>query len=347
MTAYKVQTKPSRQSRTGILITNLGTPDEPSTGALRRYLAEFLSDPRVIELPRLLWWLILHGIILRIRPKKSARMYARIWTDEGSPLMVATNQLADRIQRTLDDEQKNNIEVVVGMRYGQPSIASALKQLRDADCERILILPLYPQYSATTTASTFDAVSQELQHWRWIPEVRFVSHYFDWPEYNTALCNSIRTAFETQGKPDKLLFSFHGIPQRYVDSGDPYFDHCQKTALQVAGELDLAAGDWDIAFQSRVGREPWLQPYTDVLLKQWGNAGIEHVQVICPGFAADCLETLEEIALAAQKDFLAAGGKKFHYIPALNANADHVTSLCHLIRLKASDWQGFGSQDSD
>ncbi|NIV75670.1 MAG: ferrochelatase [Gammaproteobacteria bacterium] len=335
----------ARPGAVGVLVTNLGTPDAPTTAALRRYLAEFLSDPRVVEAPRLLWWLVLHGVILRIRPRRSAEAYRRVWDQEGSPLKrIAERQTAAlhaRLQRSYGDP----VHVVLGMRYGEPSLARALETLREANVERLLVLPLYPQYSATSTASTFDALTDVLRRWRRLPELRFVTHYHDHPGYVAALAASIREAWEAEGIPERLLFSFHGIPQRYFRAGDPYFCHCQKTARLVAERLDLPPARWTVAFQSRFGREPWLEPYTDHLLREWGEQGVRRVAVVCPGFSADCLETLEEIAMLNRDVFLAAGGESFHYIPALNERADHMEALAELILERTQDWrEGLGEE---
>jgi ferrochelatase len=322
----------------GILLTNLGTPAAPTAAAIRRYLAEFLWDPRVVEQPRWLWWLVLHGIILRLRPKRAAKAYAEIWTDEGSPLLDISQQQAALLRPVLEPLFAAPVKVALAMRYGEPSIAAGLQALREAGARRILVLPLYPQYSATTTASTLDAVTRELQQWRWVPELRFVNHYHDHPAYIRALTNSIQTAWQATGRPDKLLFSFHGLPQRYLHAGDPYFCECHKTARLVAEQLQLDATAWETTFQSRFGPEPWLQPYTDHTLEKLAKQGTQHVQVICPGFAADCLETLEEINLQNRAIFLTAGGKTFHYIPALNTEPSHIQLMAELIQQHANDW---------
>ena len=316
---------------TGILVTNLGTPDAPTPGALRKYLAEFLSDPRVIETPRLLWWPILHGIILRLRPRRSARAYSEVWTEAGSPLLVISEKQCRAIRSALG-ETGTSFHVELGMRYGNPSIRSALEKLRSYNLEKLLILPLYPQYSAATTASTFDAVAVVLKTWRRIPRLRMITSYHDDPGYIDALAESIRAQWAQSGKPDKLLFSFHGLPRDYVLAGDPYSDECHATARLVARQLDLDEDLWEVSFQSRFGPRAWLQPYTDKLLQQWGERGIGHIQVICPGFAADCLETLEEINIQNKAVFLSAGGKKFIYTPALNDQPRHIAALCDLIR---------------
>lgn len=335
MTYYKPSPKPHDiPPLTGILLVNLGTPDAPTPAAVRRYLAEFLWDRRVVEFPRALWWLVLHGIILRLRPARVARLYKKVWTEKGSPLLHFTQALGAGVAKTLGPNQA----VQIAMRYGNPSIPAALEQWRDKNLQRLLVIPLYPQYSATTTATAFDAISRELQTWRNLPEVRFCMHYHDQPHYITALANSIRASFAQHGTPQQLLFSFHGIPQRYFDAGDPYYCHCHKTARLVAEQLALTKEQWQMAFQSRFGREPWLQPYMDATLKQLPQQQITNVQIIAPGFAVDCLETLEELAMQNRELFLHAGGKAFHYIPALNDSAEHVALLAELIRQHTANW---------
>jgi len=319
----------------GVLLVNLGTPDAPTTEDVRRYLAEFLNDTRVVETPRWLWWLILNGIILRTRPKRSAAAYASVWTDEGSPLMRVSVHQAEALQTRLDEQMDQPVKVALAMRYGNPSIAAGLDQLRKANAERVIVLPLYPQYSAATTASIFDAVTTELQNWRRLPELRFINRYQDHPAYIRALADSVRAAWEREGKSERLLMSFHGIPQDYADGGDPYPEECQTTAALLAKELELEDEQWGISFQSRLGRKEWIKPYTDKTLKVWGKEGVKSVHVICPGFAADCLETLEEIAVENRDYFLKAGGQSFHYIPALNESAGHVALMAELVQQHA------------
>jgi len=326
---------------TGILLTNLGTPDAASTQALRTYLAEFLSDPRIIEVPRPLWWFILHGFILRFRPKRSAAAYQKIWTDVGSPLLAISKKQAIKIQALLEKKFNGLIKVELAMRYGNPSIKASLERLRQAHASRILIFPLYPQYSASTTASTFDAVADVLKTWRCLPEIRMINHYYDHSGYINALSNRIRRHWNDYSKPEKLLFSFHGMPKHYVDAGDPYADECQKTAQRVASELGLNHSDWQITFQSRFGPQDWLQPYTDKTLIELAEKGIKHVQVVCPGFSADCLETLEEINIRNRAFFIDAGGENFSYIPALNDDDEHIAVLSKII---LAHCQGWGSQ---
>ena len=322
----------------GILLTNLGTPAAPTAAAIRPYLAEFLWDPRVVEQPRWLWWLVLHGIILRLRPRRAAKAYAKIWTEQGSPLLHISQQQAGQLQAALEPLFAAPVKVALAMRYGEPSIAAGLQSLREAGARRVLVLPLYPQYSATTTASTLDAVTQELQHWRWVPELRFVNHYHDHPSYIQALVASIQRAWGSHGRAEKLLFSFHGLPQRYLHAGDPYFCECHKTARLVAQALQLQDTEWETTFQSRFGPEPWLQPYTDHTLEKLARQGVRRVQIICPGFSADCLETLEEINMQNREIFLQAGGEQFHYIPALNAEAGHIQVMADVIKQHAGDW---------
>ena len=325
-------------SVTGVLLTNLGTPDAPTTEALRRYLGEFLWDPRVVEMNRALWWLVLHAIILRIRPSRSAHAYRKIWGESGSPLLVNSQRQTTALQTVLQRHFNGPVVVALGMRYGNPSIAAALRQLREHNARRILVLPLYPQYSATTTASTFDAVATELKTWRWLPELRMINHYHDDPGYIKALADSIRESWGGRTPGERLLFSFHGIPRRYLLQGDPYHCECLKTARLVAESLQLPQDRWHVAFQSRFGREEWLKPYADHTLRQWAAQGVRSVDVVCPGFSADCLETLEEVAMVNRDIFLHAGGQSYHYIPALNDRAGHIEALCDLLRKHLHGW---------
>jgi protoporphyrin/coproporphyrin ferrochelatase len=322
----------------GVLLANLGTPDAPDTPSLRRYLREFLLDPRVIELPRFTWWLILHLFILTTRPKKSAELYKKIWWQEGSPLLVLSNRQAAALQETLRREVGNPVHVAVGMRYGNPSIRSALRELADKGCRRLLVLPLYPQYAAATTGSTFDAVADELKAWRWVPEVRFLNHYHDDPAYIRALARSIRDAWSEQGPAEKLLFSFHGIPKRYFLAGDPYYCQCQKLARLAADELELAKDRWEVSFQSLFGKEEWIKPYTDKTIAGMAKSGIRSLDVVCPGFSADCLETLEEIDELNREIFLHNGGERYRYIPALNDRPDHIQALAGLVLRNLQGW---------
>jgi ferrochelatase len=309
---------------TGVLLVNLGTPDAPTAKALRRYLAEFLWDIRVTELPRWFWWLVLHGVILRIRPARSARLYEKVWTENGSPLLSISKVQAQALQKSLGEEFK----VVLAMRYGNPSIASGLEELRNV--ERIVVLPLYPQYSGTTTGSSFDAVADVLKTWRRVPDLRFISHYHDDSAYINALIAQIKSYWDQHGVAEKLLFSFHGIPKRFVIAGDPYADQCHKTAKLVASGLEVE--NWEVVFQSRFGREEWLKPYADHRLIALAKDGIKRVDVVCPGFSADCLETLDEINRENRDIFLKAGGEEFHYIPALNDSDEHIEALVKILK---------------
>lgn len=312
--------------KAGVLLVNLGTPDAPTPPAVRRFLAEFLSDPRVIDYPKWLWYPILYGAILQIRPRKSAHAYASIWTKDGSPLLLESLALAKALQAALGAQTP----VELGMTYGSPSIATALRRLRDQNAERIVALPLYPQYSGTTTGSVFDRVAAELRTWPAVPQLHFVNRYCRDADYLDALAGSVNRHWLAHA-PAHLCFSFHGIPQRYVNNGDPYYEDCQATAEGVAQRLNLSKSDWSIAFQSRVGREKWLEPYTDRLLLQYAKTGPKEVAVICPAFATDCLETLEEIAVRNREDFLRAGGTRFDYIPCLNAQAAHVNVFARIV----------------
>jgi ferrochelatase len=399
-------------TRLGVLLVNLGTPDDPNPGAVRRFLAEFLWDPRVIETPRWQWWLILHGVILRIRPSRSSHAYKQIWTEAGSPLMRHSRELAQRLQAMLnisfEDTQRITrdvlevpghpsipgsdrpsfnaghpsiggsadraaasqmavqdsrssdfsvgvpdlakvgvlglgaaappvIPVELAMTYGSPSIPAALRRLQAAGARRLLVLPLYPQYSGTTTASVFDRVTTELQRWRWLPELRFINEYHDEPAYIAAVAASVSAHWQRHDRRH-LLFSFHSTPKKYLLAGDPYHCQCLKTARLVSEKLRLAPSDWSISFQSRVGREEWLRPYTDDLLLDYAKGKQLHLDVVCPGFAADNLETLEEIEIRNRELFLANGGKTYHYIPALNATAAHVELLAGLVRRHTHGW---------
>lgn len=315
-------------AKTGVLITNLGTPDAPTAAALRPYLAEFLSDPRVIEIPRIIWKVILHGIILRVRPAKSARLYQSIWTEAGSPLLAISEHQRDKLQQQLGD----TVSVKLGMRYGNPSIAKALREFQDQGIRKIIVLPLYPQYGAPTTGSTFDAIATEMMQWRWVPELHFINAYFDHPAYISALAESVDRHIKANGMPDKIVFSYHGMPKSYLEKGDPYYCHSVKTTRLIKEALNLDDKQVQTTFQSRFGKAEWLQPYTDVTLQQLAQEGIRHIAVVCPAFSVDCLETLEEIAVENRTVFLEAGGETFHYIPALNDTPEHIQALNQLIK---------------
>ena len=325
----------------GVLLVNLGTPDAPTKKALRIYLKEFLSDPRVVEptFPRWVWWLVLNGIILNIRPKRSAAAYASVWNEagQGSPLLAISQAQHQAISNHF---KSNKVEIVteLAMRYGNPSIQSGLEKLKAQNVDRLLVLPLYPQYSASTTASIFDAVSSVLQTWRLIPETRFINHYHDHAGYIEALAHSVKNHWQVHGQPDQLLMSFHGVPKRYLINGDPYHCECHKTGRLLAEKLGLTKDQYQVTFQSIFGREEWLKPYTMDTLKTLPNEGHKNVQIICPGFAADCLETLEEIAVENKGYFIEAGGEEFSYIPALNAEPDHIKFLGNLIKAHCKTW---------
>ncbi|HUG98713.1 MAG TPA: ferrochelatase [Gammaproteobacteria bacterium] len=331
----------------GVLVTNLGTPDAPETGALRRYLKEFLWDPRVVEVPRPLWWLILNGVILRIRPSRSAKVYRTVWTEEGSPLLTLSRTQAAGIGERLAAGLAGPVEVVLGMRYGNPSIPSALEQLHAANVRRLLVLPLYPQYSASTTASTFDAVAATLMRWRWIPEPRFITGYHDENGYLEALAASVREHWAANGRGEHLVMSFHGVPRRYLDAGDPYHCQCVKTGRLLAERLGLADGNWSVTFQSRFGREEWLKPYTDESIRALGRRGLKRIDVVCPGFSADCLETLEEIAEQNAEFFHECGGETLSYIPCLNSRTDHLDFLAGLAMRHLQGWPEAGPAPAD
>jgi len=324
------------KARPGILLTNLGTPDAPTKEALKVYLKEFLWDPRVVEMPRWQWWLILNGIILNTRPAKSAEAYRSVWTDRGSPLMLHSLDQLSGLQAALGDD----VHVELAMRYGNPSIASGLQKLREKGCTKILVFPLYPQYASATTGSTFDAVADELKQWRRVPELRMVNSYHDHPAYIDALAASVRRHWDAHGKPDRLLMSFHGIPQRYFDNGDPYPCLCRKTGRLLSEALELKEGEWFVSYQSRFGKEPWVTPYTDETLKQWGAEGLGRVDVICPGFSSDCLETIEEIGEENREYFEEAGGKELRYIPALNSDDAHIEALTEIAKAHLGNWLG-------
>jgi protoporphyrin/coproporphyrin ferrochelatase len=323
--------------RTAILWCNLGSPEEPTAQAVRPYLAEFLGDPRVVEIPRALWALILHGIVLRTRPAKSAAKYASIWTPEGSPLKVSTRKQAVLLAGWLG-ERGHRLQVREAMRYGQPSIASQLDQLKAEGVTRILLLQAYPQYSATTTASVIDAVNAWSAQVRRLPEFRFVNDYHDEPLYIEALAQSVEQYWKSNGRPDQLVMSFHGIPERNIRLGDPYQVQCLATARLLAERLRLTTSQHRVSFQSRFGRARWLQPYTEPTLRELGAAGLGRVDVMCPGFPADCLETLEEIAMEGRVAFLQTGGKSFHYIPCLNDSPAWITALSAIAERHLAGW---------
>ena len=318
----------------GVLISNLGTPDSPSRKDLKKYLNQFLMDKRVIDLPRLLWIPILKIIILNIRPRKSAKLYRSIWTDKGSPLMVFSKNILKKLSDSIDDR----ITVALGMRYGSPSIEEAMDIFKKEKISKILVFPLYPQAGSPTTSSTFDAVTDYLRNISWMPDLRFVSGYHDHNAYISALVRSVNNSFSEHGRPDKLIFSFHGMPYRYLEKGDPYYCFCHKTARLTAEKLDLDEYSYDIAFQSRFGSDKWLEPYIDRLLVNEANNGTKYIQVISPGFAVDCLETLEEISIQYRELFISNGGKRFEYIPCLNDGQDQLDLIRSIIDDSISGW---------
>ena len=334
----------SSKEKLGILITNLGTPDEPTTAALRRYLAEFLWDPRVVEFPRPLWWLVLNLIILRIRPKRSAETYAKIWSPQGSPLMMHTKAQLAALQTKLTQNELDHVEIDFAMRYGSPSIESALLEMQKKNVTRLLLFPLYPQYSGSTTGSTFDAVANTFKKLRWMPELRVINQYADEKLYIQACADRITKHWQSHQQSEILLFSFHGLPKRYLLSGDPYHCQCHKTARLIANRLQLKDDQWRITFQSRFGREEWLQPYTDKTLEAMAKENIKSVDVFCPGFSCDCVETLEEIDMLNREIFLEAGGESFNYISALNDTSEHIDALYELITKHMQGW-GEGSSE--
>jgi ferrochelatase len=325
------------QERTAILWCNLGSPEEPTASAVRPYLAEFLGDRRVVEIPRAVWALILHGVILRTRPAKSAAKYAGIWTPEGSPLAVWTRKQAIMLTGWLG-ERGHRVTVRHAMRYGKPSIASLLDALKAEGATRVLVLQAYPQYSATTTASVIDAVNAWCRDVRRLPELRFVNQYHDDPLYIEALARRVETHWKHEGRGPMLVMSFHGVPERTRALGDPYYLQCQQTARLLAARLQLAEGTWRLTFQSRFGKAKWLEPYTEPTLRELARAGTERVDVMCPGFTSDCLETLEEIAMEGRDAFMASGGKAFHYIPCLNDSPAWIDALAGIAQRHLAGW---------
>lgn len=323
--------------RTAVLLVNLGTPDEPTAPALRRYLAEFLSDPRVVEIPRLVWWLILNGIILRTRPARSAAKYATVWMPEGSPLAVWTRRQAVAVDARLA-AAGHRVTVRHAMRYGNPSLPATLDALRAEGVTRVLVLPLYPQYAAATTASVADKVLQWATQARRMPELRFIAEYHDDPAYIEALAQQLRAHWAAHGRGDKLVLSFHGVPERSLHLGDPYHCQCHKTARLLAAALGLQKDELVVTFQSRFGKAKWLEPYTEPTLQALAAAGTKRVDVMCPGFVADCLETLEEIAQEARHAFLEAGGEAFSYVPCLNDSPAWIDALAALAERHLSGW---------
>ncbi len=326
------------KGKIGIILTNLGTPNAPTKKALKKYLNQFLMDKRVVDINRLLWIPLLKLIILNVRPKKSAKLYKKIWTKDGSPLMMHMNKIKNQIAKNYSKES-DKFHFEIAMRYGDPSFKQALNKFKDNYITKILVLPLYPQAASPTTSSSLDEVFNELKDWPWVPSLRFTSGYHDHKKYISALSSSIEKHYQANGKPEKLLFSFHGMPMRYLEEGDPYYCFCHKTARLVAEDLALNKDDYDLCFQSRFGREVWLQPYTDDILKLYARKGIKNVAAISPGFSVDCLETLEEIKIQYKELFLKIGGENFSYISCLNDSEDHISLIADLIDSETKGWK--------
>ena len=328
----------ARQPTPGVLLVNLGTPDAPTPGAVRKYLREFLSDPRVVELPRLLWLPILYFFVLPFRPARTARKYAKVWMNDGSPLRVYTLRQAQILKGSLGERMRALVPVAPAMRYGEPSIKRGLAELRDKGCDRVLVVPLYPQYAASTTASVEDAVGKALRKWKPAPELRVVHDFHDHRAYAKAVAKNVTDYWVKHGRPDRLVMCFHGLPKRAVERGDPYQKQCLESARLIAAELGWNDSRTLVTFQSRFGAAEWLQPYTDVTLARLGKEGVGRVDVCCPGFAADCLETLEEISLEGRDAFLEAGGKEFHYIPTTNDTPAWMTALAIVALENLDGW---------
>jgi ferrochelatase len=324
--------------KTGVLLVNLGTPDAPTAKAVRPYLKQFLGDARVVEIPKALWWLILNGIILNVRPKKSAAKYASIWLPEGSPLRVYTEKQSVLLNEALGKITRSPVVVDFAMTYGNPSIADALRRLKEQNCQRLLIVPMFPQYAASSTAPVFDQVFSELQTLRNIPAVRTLKHFHDDTGYIQALAANINDYWRQHGRPDKLVMSFHGVPQYTLDKGDPYHCECHKTGRLLAEALGLQKDQYIVSFQSRFGKAEWIKPYTTATLLALGEQKTKRVDLVCPGFVGDCLETLEEIAMEGREDFVHAGGGEYHYIPCLNDRADWIQALSQLVMNNLQGW---------
>ncbi|MGV2873258.1 ferrochelatase [Colwellia sp. E150_009] len=345
------QTNKKPVAKTGVLLTNLGSPAAPTTGAVRKYLREFLSDPRVVEIPRLIWLSILYGIILVVRPKKSAKLYQSIWIDQGAPLLVISKDQQQKVSAKLQEKYGSDVIVDLAMRYGEPSIASVLRKFQQQGVDNIVVLPLYPQYAGPTTASTFDAVSKELKKWRYVPSLSFINSYHNNKGYINALANTVEEHIQKQGKPDKLVLSYHGMPELFYQWGDPYYDFCQVTTNLLKQEL-LARAEQSVTttklsltdevfvmtFQSRFGKAEWLKPYTDETLASLAKAGHKHIAIMSPAFSADCLETLEELEHENREVFMQAGGQEYHYIPALNDRDDHIDAIVKMLEPRVNTY---------
>lgn len=323
---------------TAVLLVNLGTPAAPTQDAVRDYLAEFLSDPRIVESPRWLWWPVLHGYILRTRPRRSAEAYAKVWRDDGSPLLVFSERLAEAVRAELERRSSGQVAVALAMTYGEPSIRTVVKELMERGVRRLLVLPLFPQYSATSSGAALDAVMRMMMRLRWQPQLRTIDDYHADAGYLAALAASVQAHWANHGRGQKLLMSFHGIPQQYVEAGDPYPEQCRETARRLGDALGVPEDQLVVTFQSRLGRRPWLRPYTDETIEELARQGVEALDVLCPGFAVDCLETLEEVALRYRTTFLTNGGKQFRYIPALNDSRAHATALADIAMRQLAGW---------
>ena len=330
--------QPGVDARTAVLLLNLGTPAAPTADAVGDYLAEFLSDPRIVELPRWLWWPVLHGYILRTRPRRSAEAYAKVWRNDGSPLLVFSDRLAQAVGTEISRRTGGKVLTALAMTYGEPSIRGTVVELTRTGVRRVLVLPLFPQYSATSTGAALDAVNRVMQTLRWPPELRTINDYHADAGYLAALASSVRSHWVEQGRGDKLLLSFHGIPEKYAAAGDPYPDQCRETARRLGDVLGIEDDDLLVTFQSRLGRQPWLRPYTDEMLEQLARQDLGTLDVACPGFAVDCLETLEEVALRYRATFLTHGGRRFRYIPALNDGSAHADALASIALGQLSGW---------
>lgn len=322
----------------GVILANLGTPSSVETSSVRQFLRQFLSDPRVVELPKPLWWLILNGVILVIRPSKSAEAYREVWTDEGSPLMVNAQAQVVRLQESLQSRDIANVQVRCAMRYGEPSLTRVMNEFGSLGIDRVVIVPMYPQYSGSTIGSVFDDVGACMARLRRVPAIRFINGYAENELYIEGLRKSVTEQWAKSGRADRLVMSFHGLPQDFCEKGDPYFDQCMATANLLAGKLGLEADEWNMCFQSRVGRQPWLQPYADDVLSDLPNQGVKSIEMMCPGFSVDCLETLEEVAMGYRDLFLESGGERFEYIPCLNDQPEQIELLVDMLMKSAADW---------
>lgn len=323
---------------TAVLLLNLGTPAAPTRDAVRDYLAEFLSDPRIVELPRWLWWPVLHGYILRTRPRRSAEAYAKIWRDDGSPLLVFSERLEQAIRSEIARRTGGKVTTALAMTYGEPSVRTVVADLMRSGVRRLLVLPLFPQYSATSTGAALDAAMRMMQSLRWPPVLRTIDNYHADPGYLAALASSVQAHWSRHGRGDRLLLSFHGIPEKYAAAGDPYPDQCRETARRLGDALGVDDDELLVTFQSRLGRQPWLRPYTDEIVEQLARQDVETLDVLCPGFAVDCLETLEEVAMRYRALFLTNGGRQFRYIPALNAGTAHAAALADIALRQLAGW---------